>query len=155
MALGAIFPIISSMVHVHERSTYIYHCYLIACYHMVVSQMIFLYLHWYPSPKIGTLVPIPKNKYYRAIALSSILGKLLDHILLVNCSQVFETAELQHGFKEKHSTNQCIFVNEVIQYYTNNNSYMKLFKLLLLKNVCPIIARFLFFVGNGVVILHN
>ena len=52
-------------------------------------------------------------------------------------------------------------MNEVIQYYTNNNSnvyltlidaskafdrvqYVKLFKLLLLsKNVCPIIARFL------------
>ena len=51
-------------------------------------------------------------------------------------------------------------MNEVIQYYTNNNSnvyltlidaskafdrvqYVKLFKLLLSKNVCPIIARFL------------
>ena len=73
---------------------------------------------------------------------------------------MFETSELQCGFKEKHSTNQCTFVvNEVI-YYTNNNGnvyltlidaskafdrvqYVKLFKLLLSKNVCPIIARFL------------
>ena len=104
---------------------------------------------------LSTLVPIPKNKRksinksenYRAIALSSILGKLLDNILLVNCSQhgqVFETSELQYQF--------TFVVNEVIQHYTNNNSnvyltlidaskafdrvqYVKLFKLLLSKNV--------------------
>ena len=118
---------------------------------------------------ISTLVPIPKNKRkslnnsdnYRAIALSSILGKLMDGILLVNCSRVFQTSDLQYGFKQRHSTNQCTFVvNEVIQYYSNNDSnvymtlidaskafdrvqYVKLFKLLLSRNVCPIVARFL------------
>ena len=118
---------------------------------------------------ISTLVPIPKNKRksinnsenYRAIALSSILGKLLDNILLVNCSSAFQTSDLQYGFKQCHSTNQCTFVvNEVIQYYTNNYSnvyitlidaskafdrvqYVKLLKLLLSKNVCPLVARFL------------
>ena len=108
---------------------------------------------------LSTLVPIPKNKRksinksenYRAIALSSILGKLLDNILLVNCSQhgqVFETSELQYGFKDQFT----FVVNEVIQHYTNNNSnvyltlidaskafdrvqYVKLFKLLLSINV--------------------
>ena len=67
---------------------------------------------------LSTLVPIPKNKRkslndsnnYRAIALSSILGKLFDNILLVKCSSVFSTSDLQFGFKKKHSTSQCTFV---------------------------------------------
>ena len=85
----------------------------------------------------------------------------MDGILLVNCSRVFQTSDLQYGFKQRHSTNQCTFVvNEVIQYYSNNDSnvymtlidaskafdrvqYVKLFKLLLSRNVCPIVARFL------------
>jgi len=118
---------------------------------------------------LSTLVPIPKNKRkslnnsdnYRAIALSSILGKLLDKILLFKCNNAFQTSDLQYGFKQKHSTNQCTFVvNEVLQYYANNNSntlltlidaskafdrvhYVKLFKLLISKNICPVVARFL------------
>jgi len=94
-------------------------------------------------------------------AVICILGKLLDNILLVNCSSAFQTSDLQYGFKQSHSTNQCTFVvNEVIQYYTNNDSnvyitlidaskafdrvqYVKLFELLLSKNVCPLVARFL------------
>ena len=80
---------------------------------------------------ISTLVPIPKNKRkslnnsenYRAIALSSILGKLFDNILLVKCNRVFETSDLQYGFKPKHGTTQCTFVvNEVLQYYANNHN---------------------------------
>ena len=80
---------------------------------------------------LSTLVPIPKNKRkslnksdnYRAIALSSILGKLLDVILLKKCQHVFKSSDLQFGFKKKHSTNQCTFVvNEVLQYYANNNT---------------------------------
>ena len=85
----------------------------------------------------------------------------MDGILLVNCSRLFQTSDLQYGFKQRHSTNQCTFVvNEVIQYYSNNDSnvymtlidaskafdrvqYVKLFKLLLSRNVCPIVARFL------------
>ena len=63
------------------------------------------------------------------------------------------------GLRKKHSTNQCTFVvNEVLQYYANNNSntlltlidaskafdrvhYIKLFKLLISRNICPIVAR--------------
>ena len=118
---------------------------------------------------LSTLIPIPKNRRkslnnsdnYRAIALGSILGKLLDIILLRKCSNVFQTSDLQYGFKKKHSTNQCTFVvNEVLQYYANNNSntlltlidaskafdrvhYIKLFKLLISRNICPIVAKFL------------
>ncbi len=98
---------------------------------------------------------------YRAIALSSIFGKMVDKILLTKCQSVFLTSDFQYGFKKKHSTNQCTFVvNEIIQYYNNNGSnvlltlldaskafdrvqYIKLFRLLLSKNICPIVARFL------------
>ena len=118
---------------------------------------------------LSTLVPIPKNKRkslnvsdnYRAIALSSVLGKLLDNILLDKCCSVFARSDLQFGFKKKHSTSHCTFVvDEVLQYYNNNNSnvylalldasrafdrveYVKLFNLLVSKGICPVIARFL------------
>ena len=118
---------------------------------------------------LSTLVPIPKNKRmslntsdnYRAIALSSIIGKLLDKIILDKCNYAFTTCDMQFGFKQKHSTNHCTFiVNEVLQYYSNNNStvlvtlldaskafdrveYIKLFKLLLSRNLCPVVMRLL------------
>lgn len=72
-----------------------------------------------------SIVPIPKNERkslnesanYRAIALSSVLGKLLDKILLCKCESIFTTSDLQYGFKKSHSTNQCTFVvSDVIQY---------------------------------------
>ena len=118
---------------------------------------------------LSTLIPIPKNRRkslncsdnYRAIALSSVMGKLLDKILLDKCSDVFTTSMYQYGFKKAHSTSQCTFVvNETIQYYMNNNSnvyttlldasrafdrveYVKLFRVLMSKGICPVIARFL------------
>ena len=119
--------------------------------------------------RMSTMVPIPKNKRkslnyssnYRAIALSSILGKLLDQLLLNKYNHVFNTSDMQYGFKKKHGTTQCTFVvNEVVQYYINNNSdvhvtlldasqafdrvnYVKLFRILIKKRLCPVIIRFL------------
>ncbi len=119
--------------------------------------------------RTSTLVPIPKSKRksvndsnnYRAIALISILGKLLDRVLLTKCSVVFQTCDLQYGFKKHHSTTQCtMVVNEVINYYLTHDSpvycvlldasrafdrvnYIKLFDILLCRNVCPIVVKFL------------
>ena len=63
----------------------------------------------------------------------------------------------QYGFKKSHSTVHCSFVvNEVIQYYKNNNSnvfvtlldaskafdrveYVNLFRVIVSKGICPII----------------
>lgn len=118
---------------------------------------------------LSTIIPIPKNKNkslntsenYRAIALSSILGKLLDSIILDKNRHIFNTSDFQFGFKQAHSTTHCSFVvNEVIQYYLNNKSdvysmlldaskafdkvhYCKMFKLLIKKGLCPVVARFL------------
>ncbi len=119
--------------------------------------------------RLSTLVPIPKNKRkslndsnnYRAIALSSILGKLLDHLILVKYDNIFNTCDMQYGFKKQHGTTQCTFVvNEIIQYYLNNDSnvyvtlldasrafdrvnYVKLFRVLIKHKLCPVILRFL------------
>jgi len=119
--------------------------------------------------KLSTLVPIPENKRksqndsnnYRAIALSSVLGKLLDRILLTKYHDELITSDYQFGFKKQHSTVGCTFVvNEIIQYYLNNNTnvysvlldasqafdrvnYVKLFNLLINRKMCPIIIRFL------------
>ena len=119
--------------------------------------------------QLGTIIPIPKDRNkslsvsnnYRGITLSSIIGKLFDIVLLdKNCS-VFDTSELQFGFKAKHSTHSCTFVlNEVVDYYTKNESdmyimlldcskafdrvnYTKLFALLIDRGLCPLTARFL------------
>ena len=80
---------------------------------------------------LSTIIPIPKDKRkslndsdnYREIALSSSLGKLLDHIFLDKHSEVLNTSNYQYGFKKTHSTVQCSFVvNEVINYYNNNDT---------------------------------
>ena len=117
----------------------------------------------------SVVFPIPKNKRkslkdsdnYRGITLSSILGKVLDNILLNKFNDVLSSSDLQFGFKPKSSTTQCTFVlNETIQYYRSRGSgvftmlldaskafdrvhYIKLFRLLLRKGCCPVIARFL------------
>jgi len=118
---------------------------------------------------ISTLIPIPKHRKkslnvsdnYRAIALSSILGKVLDHILLVNCSSSFTTSDHQFGFKPHHSTSMCTFaVNETINHYVHGGSdvyctlldasrafdrvqYVMLFRSLISKGICPVVCRFL------------
>jgi hypothetical protein len=118
---------------------------------------------------LSTIIPIPKSRRksscdsenYRGIALSSVLCKLIDHVILKSNRNIFQTSDMQFGFKPKHSTTQCTFVlNEVIQYYLNGGSdvysilldaskafdrvhYVKLFRLLLDRGICPTIARFL------------
>jgi len=117
----------------------------------------------------STIIPIPKGKNkslnnsnnYRGIALSSIIGKVFDRIILTNHWSILSSSDMQFGFKPKHSTTQCTMViNEVIQYYSNNDSniyvcmldatkafdrveYTKLFKLMLSKGICFLVARVL------------
>ncbi len=118
---------------------------------------------------MSTIVPIPKCKRkslndssnYRGIALSSILGKAFDWIILTKYRDVLGSSDYQFGFKPGHSTTQCTYVaQETIQYYLNGGGsvhailldaskafdrvhYVKLFRLLLKKGMCPLVARFL------------
>ena len=76
---------------------------------------------------LGTMIPIPKDKKkslcsssnYRAIALSSILSKILDWIILIKEQHLLCSSKLQFGFKKGLSTTQCTFsMLEIIDYYT-------------------------------------
>ena len=80
---------------------------------------------------ISTVIPIPKGinanitnaDYYRGIALSAILGKLLDLIVLVRYGDLLCSSDLQFGFKRERSTSMCSLVlKETIEYYVHNSS---------------------------------
>ena len=120
---------------------------------------------------MSALVPIPKDKKksatdsenYRSIAIGSILGKMLDNIILCKHFDVLMTSPLQFGFKAKHSTTQCTYMlQEVIDYFINHDSpvycvlldaskafdrieYIKLFKLLIDRGLCPTLCKTLAF----------
>ena len=119
-------------------------------------------------------IPIPKSAKgaltcsdkYRSIAISSVIRKILYHIIIDRQSEFLKTSDYQCGFKPKSSTILCsTMVNETIQYYTENGgkrvgpyvllldatkafdkmSFKVLFYLLLDKNVCPKIVQLLYF----------
>ena len=127
--------------------------------------------HGLASEIINTSIvkPIPKNKQksisdsnnYRAISKNTILSKIIDHILLDKVGDKLTTSVYQFAYKEGYSTSMCSFlVAETIQYYKSNGSnvfmlsldatkafdlvqYSKLFKLLIDRNICPLLIRFL------------
>ena len=119
---------------------------------------------------IGTMVPIPKGRWnlnnsnnYRAITISSLLGKILDNLILEKEDKNLITNDLQFSFKPGTSTTMCsTMVRETISYFVHKNSnvyglvldatkafdrvnYCKLFKILLKRNVNPLICRLLLF----------
>lgn len=129
----------------------------------------------------SSIKPIPKNKRkslndsenYRGIALSSILAKVFDWIVLEYHRDILASSDLQFGFKPKHSTTQCTFVvNETIQYYLNNGgnvyallldaskafdkvNYVKLFRLLINRGLCPLLCRLLLVTYTSQIITVN
>jgi hypothetical protein len=44
---------------------------------------------------------------YRSIALCSIIGKLIDPVLLNKLADTLVTSDLQSGLKKGHSTSMC------------------------------------------------
>ena len=118
---------------------------------------------------LGTMFPLIKNSRgnaqnsdnYRAITIGTCFSKLFELIILTKQSHVFHTGELQFGFKEKSSPVMCSFVaQEVINHYVSNDSnvytvlldaskafdrlnFIKLFKKLISKNMCPLVIRLL------------
>ena len=118
---------------------------------------------------LSTLVPIPKNKRgnksdsnnYRQIAISSLLGKLFDIIILEEQHHGLITDELQFGFKKNASTVLCTsLLMETVEYYNENDTdcylllldaskafdrveYVKLFTTLRNRKICPVVLRLL------------
>ena len=80
---------------------------------------------------------------------------------MIKHSDALGTSSMQFGFKAEHSTCQCTFVlQEVVDFYVSRKSscyavlldaskafdrvhYVKLFKLLLDKGMCPLVAKLL------------
>ena len=118
---------------------------------------------------LGTMVPLPKGRWndysksknFRALTISSLLGKVLDNIILnLECNNLL-TNELQFSFKSDSSTTMCTtMIRETISYFVNKGSnvyglvldatkafdrinYCKLFRILLKRNIDPLICRLL------------
>ena len=69
----------------------------------------------------GTKATLTDSDKYRSIAISSILSKVLDYIIIDNQKLALQTSDYQFGFKSKSSTVLCTtMVTETIQYYTEN-----------------------------------
>ena len=61
------------------------------------------------------IIPIPKGSKpaltcsdkYRSIAISNVIGKILDHVIIDRQSDCLKTCNYQFGFKPKASTVLC------------------------------------------------
>ena len=83
-----------------------------------VLRRLFTSANIIPIPK-GSKVNLSDSDKYRSIAISSILGKILDHIIIVKQSDTLTTSQHQYGFNANSSTVLCsTLVIETVQYYT-------------------------------------
>ena len=80
---------------------------------------------------VSTIIPLIKDKLgditssnnYRSIALSSLLLKIYDWIMLILFEKQLHTDELQFGFQEETSTNMCTWLAiETIDHFMRNGS---------------------------------
>ena len=145
--------------------------------YVLLSILFTLFLRHGFSPDsiiLETMITILKDKKKslcnssncRAIALSSIFGKVFDWIILIKDEHSLSLSELQFGFKKGLSTTQCTFsILGIIYYYNGNKSsvcslllnaskafdmvnYCKLYAELLKRiiHVCPLLLRLLLFI---------
>ena len=112
--------------HVAKQSLlfqYLYMCRLIIHINGVswlLHAPSFICANIFPIPK-GSKANLSDSDKYRSIAISSLLGKFLDHIIIEKRSEALKTCNYQFGFKAKSSTVLCsTMVNETVQYYTEN-----------------------------------
>ena len=114
----------------------------------------------------AVITSIPKNvkesvacsENYRGIALSSILGKVFDLIIIQRYGHALSSSDLQFSFKERYSTVMCsAAIKEVTSHYLQKSyvyacmldatkafdkvSFTKLFALLLKRDIPAIILR--------------
>ena len=67
----------------------------------------------------GARADLSNSDMYRCIAISSLLSKILDNVILERQQNFLSTSNYQFSFKAKSSTVLCTtMVNETVQYYT-------------------------------------
>ena len=112
----------------------------------------------------GARANVSDSNMYRSIAISSLLSKILNNIIIELQSIDISTSNHQFGFTSQSSTVLCSYmVIETIQYYLERNvqyvylvvldaskacdrvSYDILLNVLLESNMCPRIVRLLYY----------
>ena len=85
----------------------------------------------------GSKATLTCSDKYRSIAISNVIGKIVDHIIIDRQSECLKTCDNQLGFKPKSLTVLCsTMVNETIQYYTENGgSPVYCYSLMLLRHL--------------------
>ena len=90
-------------------------------------------IHGHISPLIlvSTIVPLVKDKLgdvsssnnYRSIALSSLILKVFDWVVILALGDRLATDELQFGYQKRTSTNMCTWLAvETIDHFLRNGS---------------------------------
>ena len=118
--------------------------------------------------RVSILVPIPKgprvdarnSDNHRAVALNSVLGKILDNIIVCTIEESLATSNQQFGYKANLSTIMCSsLVIETIHYFESKCSptcvlfidvfkafdrvrYIDLFNVLSKRNMCALVRRY-------------
>ena len=142
-------------------------------------------IHGFSLSKLNKSVikPILKNKRksqtdsnnYRGIALSSLILKLLEYVIIDKIQDNIISSDYQFAYKKNHSTVMCNFVlDQTLQYYRNNNTdvycvfldatkafdlidHEQLFKTLNNKDICPLFIRLIMILYkfNNAIVQYN
>ena len=82
----------------------------------------FLQTNIIPIPK-GARANVTDSNMYRSIAISSIMSKILDNVIIEQQQFAVSTAAYQFGFKSKASIHSSIMVVETVQYYLEKGDH--------------------------------
>ena len=83
----------------------------------------FLQANMIPIPK-GARANVTDSNMYRSIAISSIMSKILDNVIIEQQQLALSTSVYQFGFESKASTVLCsTMVVETVQYYLEKGDH--------------------------------
>ena len=77
------------------------------------------------------IIPIIKDKKgsvtdknnYRPIAITSVISKVVELLILSRLQEQLNTACNQFGFKNQHGTDMCVFsLKQIVEFYNNRSS---------------------------------
>ena len=104
----------------------------ILCEHLAnIFRIMLIHGHISPLILVSTIVPLVKDKLgdvsssnnYRSIALSSLILKVFDWVVILALGDRLATDELQFGYQKRTSTNMCTWLAvETIDHYLRNGS---------------------------------